>query len=244
MGHAPPRPRYPSCRPTAGQDLVWRSRRLPESSMSPHHYTAREVVIGPDAVVVLIAAGRGDPGRVDLKFHPVNRVTCEIGGRARPPREEPRFGAPQASTPDVLNERAPGDLLIDSVSEEMGECGEVRFVARVRDERFVIIPVPNNRLIEDRHALFTTADSRTRDVQRKDEPGGDRVSRTVQCHWIAGEDFWTRGLLGTLAGDAEQEGDGSPCTSMGMLGKHPSKAQCLHTVTSAQLPREIGRAHV
>src|SRR5437667_230157 len=74
--------------------------------MPPHDHSACEVVIGPDSIVVLVAAGRGDQDRVDLEFHPVDRVTCEIGGRAWPPREELRFAPPLATTPDVLQEHA------------------------------------------------------------------------------------------------------------------------------------------
>src|SRR5437667_1904127 len=157
--------------------------------MPPHDHSAREVVIGPDSIVVLVAAGRGDQDRVDLEFHPVDRVTCEIGCRAWPPREKLRFGPPLATTPDILQEHAPGGLLINSVSEEMGECGEVRFVAGVRDERVMVITVPNDGPIEDRHALLTTSGSHTRDVQREDQPGGDRVCPSAACHWFAGEDL-------------------------------------------------------
>src|SRR5438132_13229837 len=132
--------------------------------MPPHDHSACEVGIGPDSIVELVAAGRGDQHRVDLEFHPVDRVTCEIGGRAWPPREELRFGHPLATTPDVLQEHAPGGLLIDSVSEEMGESGEVRFVAGVRDERVMVITVTMDRPIEHRHVMCTTAGNTTRAV--------------------------------------------------------------------------------
>src|SRR5205823_14200985 len=169
--------------------------------MPPHDHSAREV-------------GSGDQDRVDLEFHPVDRVTCKVGGRARPPREELRFECPLALTPVPIG-HAPGDLFTNSVSEEMGECGEGRFIAGVRDERFMLIPVPNDRPIEDRDALFTTDESRTRDVQREDQPRGDRACTTAEVrHWCAGEDFWTHRLVDTLAGDAEQEGDDSQGTGM------------------------------
>ena len=63
----------------------------PESSMPPHNHSACEVIIGPDSIVIRVAARRGDRHGVDHQFDAVDRVPRQIRSGAWLAHEEAGF---------------------------------------------------------------------------------------------------------------------------------------------------------